>query len=707
MATLERIRNRMGLVISVVIGMALLAFILGDLFRGGTNLSTDQFELAEINGKTVDYRDYDKRVETAMDNAKRNNNTNTLDDQTINAVRDQVWQQLLQEHILGEEIDLAGISVSVAELKDMVVGNNIHPQIRQAAAFQDPETGQFDPQRVLQYIANLDQMSEQDRQNWYSYEQYLKEDRLNNKYYAAIQKGMFVTDLQAKQAAINKEKKVSFKYISLPYTELNDEEIKISDADLNEYYEKHKELFKQDRTVDIEYVVFSVDPTPDDINNIKEDVSSLIPELKETNEEEQFVTATSDAPFDSKFYQKGEYENPTIDSVMFAAKEGTVYGPYQYLNSWRIAKVAHVEERPDTIKIRHIVLAPSAQQSAQETKDLADSLTQIIEDGADFAAIARQYSVDKETAEKGGDLGWRNVEEMVYGEDLLDAGVGGIVNYPTNQVIFIAEMTEMGKKAKQVQVAVITRDIVPSEDTRDEVYNRANVFAGKHRTVKLFNEGVAEEGLTKKQANNLKTTSRQIAGLTNPRNLIREAFSTEENQIIVGRNSQSPIFELGDDYVIGVVTKKYAEGYAPLEEVKTTVENGVKKEKKAEMLMKKMNEAAANAQNIEAVAETLSTDVKISSNVTFASFSIPGIGIEPNVQGTALALNKDEMSAPIEGANAVYLVQVTNVVEPGDNLNIAMEKKSIERQYVSRVQNQAFEALKEHADIVDNRIKFY
>lgn len=707
MATLERIRNRMGLLVSVVIGAALLAFILGDLFRGGTNLSTSQFDLAEINGKTVDYRDYDKRVETAMDNAKRSSNTNALDDQTINTVRDQVWQQLLQEKILGEEIELAGITVSVAELKDMVVGNDIHPQIRQAAAFQDPETGQFDPQRVLQYIANLDQMSEKDRQNWYSYEQYLKEDRLNKKYYTTLQKGMFVTDLEAKQAAINKQKKVNLKYISLPYTDLNDEEIKINDADLKEYYDGHQKLFKQDQAVDIEYVVFSVEPTQEDINSIKEEVNSLKSELKETNEEAQFVTATSDAPFDSKFYQKGEYENPTIDSVMFAAKEGTVYGPYQYLNSFRIAKIAHVEERPDTIKVRHIVLAPSAEQSAQATKDLADSLTQIIKNGADFAALARQYSIDKETAEKGGELGWRNVEEMVYGEGLLDAGIGSVINYPTNQVIFIAEMTKMGKKAKQVQVAVIARDIVPSEDTRDVVYNRANVFAGKHRTVKLFNEGVAEEGLVKKQANNLKTTSRQIAGLTTPRNLIREAFTTEENQIIIGRNSQSPIFELGDDYVIGTVTKKYAEGYAPLEEVKTTVENAVKKEKKAEMLIKKMNEAAANAQNIEAVAETLSTEVKKSSNVTFAAFSIPGIGIEPNVQGTALALNKDEMSAPIEGANAVYLVQVTDVTEPGDKLNIAMEKKSIERQYVSRVQNQAFEALKGYFEIVDNRIKFY
>lgn len=697
----------MGILVSIVIGMALLAFILGDLFSSGTSLSSDQFEVAEINGQAVDYRNYDKRIEEAMENAKRNNNQSTLDDQTVNAVRDQVWQQLLQEYILGNEIDLAGVNVSVAELKDMVAGNNIHPQIRQAAAFQDPETGQFDPQRVLQYIASLDQMSEQDRQNWVAYEQYLKEDRLSKKYFAALQKGMYVTDFQATQSAIDKNKKVNFKFVSLPYTDLNDEDITVSDADLKAYYEEHKELFKQEKAVDIEYVVFAVEPTQADINNIKDEVASLIPEFKETKETAQYVTATSDTPFDGKFYQEGEYENTEIDSVMFSAEEGTVYGPYEYMNSWRIAKVAHIEERPDTIKIRHIVLAPSAQRSAQQTKDLADSLTQIIEDGADFAALAKEYSLDEETAENGGDLGWRNLEEMVYGEALLDAGIGKVVNVPTNQVIFIAEMTEMGKKAKQVQVAVISRDIVPSEETRDAVFQKANMFAGKHRTVKLFNEGVAEQGLVKKQANNLKTNSRQIAGLSNPRNLIREAFFSEENQIIVARNSQSPIFELGEDYVIGVVTKKYDEGYAPLEDVKTTVEKAVTKEKKAEMLIEKMNDAIANAQNIEGVADALSAEIKTSTNVSFASFSIPGIGIEPNVQGTALALNKDEMSSPIEGANAVYLVQITEVTEPGENLNLEMEKKSIQRQYVSRVNNEAFNALKDFAEIKDNRINFY
>ncbi|ALO15187.1 Peptidyl-prolyl cis-trans isomerase SurA [Salinivirga cyanobacteriivorans] len=706
MATLEKIRNRMGLLVSIVIGMALLAFILGDLFRGGTNLTSDQFELAEINGVSVDYRNYQQRLEDALENAKTNSGQSTLDDQTRYQVRDQVWEQLLQERIMGEEFDEAGVNVSTEELKDMVVGNNIHPQIRQAQAFQNPQTGQFDPERVKMYIAQL-QNDPEARSRWMAFEQSLKQQRLNNKYYAAIQKGMYVTDSYAKQAAIEQQKKVDFKYVSIPYTDLKDEDVTISDADLKEYYEAHKKMFKQEEALDMEYISFSIEPSPEDIQAIKSEVESLIPELKDSEVEAQFVAATSDEPFDPKYYKKGEHENATLDSIMFTQEEGDIYGPYREDGYFKVAKLAHVDERPDTVKVRHIVLMPTEQRGAQQTQALADSLTKELESGADFATLAEEFSADQETAKKGGELGWRKVEEIIYSEALLDAGVNEVVQFPTNQYIFIAKMDEVGKEVKQAQLAVISREIVPSEDTRDRVYQKASKFAAQHNSFEEFNTGIEQQGLVKKQANNLNPTSREIAGLENARNIIREAFFTEENQIIVDRNSQSPIFELGDNYVLGVVTEKYEEGFAPLEDVRATVERAVRKEKKAQMLMDKMNDALANSSNIEALGSALSVDVKMSEGVSFGAFSVPGLGIEPKVQGVAQALNQDEISSPIEGNNAVYVIQVTDIQEPGDNLNIAMQKQSIQRNYLTRVQREVFEVLKENAEIDDKRINFY
>ena len=384
MATLEKIRNRMGLLVSIVIGLALLAFILGDLFRGGTNLTSDQFELAEINGTSVDYRNYQQRLEDALANAKRNSGQNTLDDETRYQVRDQVWEQLLQERIMGEEFDEAGVNVSTEELKDMVVGNNIHPQIRQAEAFQNPQTGQFDPERVRMYISQL-QNDPEARSRWMAFEQSLKQQRLNNKYYAAIQKGMYVTDSYAKQAAIEQQKKVDFKYVSVPYTDLKDEEVTISDSDLKDYYESHKKMFKQEASLDMEYISFPIEPSQEDIQSIKSELKSLIPELKDSEVESQFVAATSDEPFDPTYYKKGEHENAVLDSIMFTQEEGHVYGPYRENGYFKVAKLSHVAERPDTMKVRHIVLMPTEQRSAQQTQNLADSLTKELEKGADFA----------------------------------------------------------------------------------------------------------------------------------------------------------------------------------------------------------------------------------------------------------------------------------------------------------------------------------
>lgn len=706
MATLEKIRNRMGLLVSIVIGLALMAFILGDLFRGGTSLTSDQFELAEINGVSVDYRNYEKRLEDALENAKRNSKQSTLDDQTRYQVRDQVWEQLLQEHIMGEEFEEAGVNVSTEELKDMVVGNNIHPQIRQAAAFQNPQTGQFDPERVKMYISQL-QNDPEARSRWMAFEQSLKQQRLNNKYYTAIQKGMYVTDHFAKQAAIEQQKKVDFKYVTIPYTDLKDEEVTIEDSDLKAYYESHKKLFQQEEALDMEYVTFPIEASPQDVENIKAEVESLIPELKDTDVEAQFVAATSDEPFDPKYYKEGEHENPVLDSIMFTQEEGHIYGPYRENGYFKVAKLAHVEERPDTVKVRHIVLMPTEQRGAEQTQLLADSITKELEDGADFTEMALQYSADQETAEDGGDLGWRKVEEVIYAEALLDAGVDEIVQFPTNQYIFIARMDEIGEEVKQAQLAVISREIVPSEDTRDRVYQAASKFAGNHRTYEEFNKGIEQQGLVKKQANNLTPTSRNIAGLDNARIIIREAFFTEEQQIIVSRNSQSPIFELGDNYVLGVVTEKYEEGYTPLEEVRATVEREVKKQKKAEMLISKISDALQQSNNIEELGSALSLEVKMSEGVSLGAFSVPGLGIEPKVQGVAHALNTNEISSPIEGNNGVYVIQVTNIQEPGENLNIAMQKQSIARQYLTRVQREVFEVLKNDAEIDDKRINFY
>lgn len=704
MATLEKIRQRSGLLI-VIIGLALLAFILGDMFSGG-GYSSDPYKIAEINGEKVDYREYEQRMESAIENVKRNRNIGSLDEQTTHQVQDQVWEQLVQELVMGEEFNGAGIAVSTEELKDMVIGNNIHPQIRQIPIFQNEQTGQFDPGLVRQFILGLENNPEM-RQTWMAFEQGIKQERINNKYYTAIEKGFFVTEKYAQQEAAEKDKKVDIKYVSLPYTDIKDEEVSLSDADLLAYYKNHKSLFKQEKAIDIEYITFKVEPSAEDIENIQKDLIDLIPEFKEVTEVGQYVSANSDLAFNGAFYKEGEYENSIIDSVMFNSEEGTIYGPYLEDNHYKIAKIAHVEERPDTIKVRHIVLVPDQNQTAAQLDHIADSLTNLIENGASFAEIAKKHSADDQSVQEGGELGWVNVQQLPYGEALLETNKGELVKVPTNQAIFIAQMIEKGNSVKQVQLAIISREIDPSDDTREAIFSQASEFIVTNNTVAKINAAIETNGLTKKKANGLKTTTRQIAGLDNARSIIREAFKAEENSIILTSGSENAIFDLENAYVIGILTKKYHDGFTPFEDVKQTVERAVMKGKKAEILMAKFNEALKAKSNIDEIAAEVNGTVKFSEAITFSAFSIPGLGIEPIVQGTALALEKDEISKPLEGNNGVYVIQITNITEPETTGNLALQKQSLKRTFQSRVQRQVLEVLKDNAEITDNRINFY
>lgn len=705
MAALENIRTRAGLLVSVVIGLALLSFILGDLFKGGT-FRADRYEIAEISGHKVDYRVYQQRIEDAIENVKRNQNLSSLDDKTTDQIKDQVWNQVVQENVLNKEFAETGITVCVDELKDMVMGNNILPQIKQIPIFKNQQTGQFDPNLVRQFILNLDQ-NPKGKKAWLAFEKNIKEQQERNKYYSAIQKGIYITDVQAKEAAIEKERKVDIKYIAVPLSEVKDADVKVTDDELQEFYDKHKSLYKQDKSVDIVYVDIPIVASKSDVVATKNEIKEFIPELAEVKDYYQYVSATSDGSYDGKFYAKGEYPDSTLDSIMFTQKQGYIYGPYRDGNSFKITKLAKVENRPDSVKIRQIVLVPDKNNDIRKVYTMADSLRQLINDGADFGTIARKFSVDKKSAKKGGDLGWQNVEQIVYGQALLDTGLNKVITYPTKQGVFIAEMTKEGVETKQVQLATIERTISASSDTRDSLYKKANIFGINEPSVAEFLKGIKKNGMIKKLANNIKPNTRSIAGITKARALIRAAFSTDAGEIISTQGqSQVPIFELGNNYVVAYVKAKHEKGVVPYNELKATIEQRVKKEKKAQILADRINSKISKDQSIEQIADAINKNVKESSGISFSSFSVPGLGIEPKVQGVAFVLDKDQISKPIKGNNGVYVIQVTKINEP-KNLPIAMEKKALQRNYLSRIQREIIEILKENANIVDRRIKFF
>ena len=699
MAALEKIRSLSGLLIAVV-GIALLAFILGDFFSG-RNSGPNSIDIAVVNGEAVDYYTYQQRLENAVENMKNQTGQHVLDDRTNNMIQNQVWDQMITGILMENELAAIGITVSSEELLDMVNGNNVHPEIMSIPIFQDPETGVFDPNRVVQFLQNLDaDPSGRNRSIWLSFEDYLVNQRKYDKYFSALNKGVYITDSYAKQITVEKSDKVDLKALVLLYSDIPDSTIVVTDKDIKDYYTKNKENYKQELTADIEYVLFPIDPTQNDINIVITELGEIKDEFVAIQDNALYVNANSDGSFDPKYYAKGEYPNGQIDSIMFTLNMGEIYGPYLENEMYKISKLVRKENLPDSIQISEILIIPNTNEEVSIKHAEADSLFNLVKEGTKIETLAR-HSIDPSTVSPR----WINTSDMPYSEAVLLAKKGEILFETTMEGFHVVQIIGRGKETQKVQIATIERLITPSEQTRTSVYQRANAFAATIRNANDFEQAILDKGYTKRLANGLTPAANEIRGLDNARSLIRETFFAKEKSLIIHRSNNSPIFELGDNYVVALLAKRNEEGYTPLADIRPTIEAAVIKEKKAAQLIANINNNKTD--NLEELAQKVNGTIKDVKGLSFSSFSVPSLGVEPKINGIAMVLEQDQISKPIDGNNGVYVIQMIakHPVEE-NNLNYANEKTTLQRQTQNRVSSEIPKMLRENAKIVDNRLTY-
>lgn len=699
MATLQKIRNNAGLLVSIVIGMALLAFILGDLLKaGGSIFGTSRTEVAEIAGTSVPIQYFQQKIDENVENYKRNYGQSSLDQATMENVQEQTWEQLIREYVMQDEFDELGVQVSGDELFDMVQGNNIHPQIMQIPIFQNQETGQFDRNLVIQFLKSLElDPSGTNLGLWTSFEKGLAQEQLNTKYNTLIQKGLFVTSAQAKKETLNKNTKINFDYVVVAYNTVADSVISFTEADVKEYYNKNLSKYEQEEECEINYVTFPVVASQEDDTQTKKLVEELIPEFKSVENVEQFVNLNSDTKFDAKYYS--EEELPASIASLFNADKETVEGPYKDANAYKIAKVVNTANIPDSVEARHILIRPD-QMGMEAAIALGDSLLDVVKKGGNFAELAKEYSTDG-SAQDGGNLGWFTEGAMVkpFNDACFFGKKGDKVTVQSQFGVHVIEVVNQAKATEKVQVAILSRNIEPSSKTFQTTYAAASKFGGSNRTYNAFMEAAGKENLNPRYAKFGKNDKR-VANLESPRSMIRWAFKGAEGDV-------SEIFEFGDVYVVAAIKKLYEEGTAPLENVRVDIEREVKKQKKAEYLVSKIDAAKSGASTLQTIADALSTDVKESVNADLAAYSIPGLGFEPEVQGIIASLPKEQISNAVEGNRGVYVVKVKNVTTPAENVDYTKERSFLSTSISSRVRYEVYNAIKEASDINDNRSTFY
>ena len=707
MATLQKIRTRAGLLIAIVIGISLAAFILGDLLQSGSSiLQRSQLEVGEINGESIQYQQFQKQVEELGEIYKQNLQQSQLDENNWAQVREQTWQTMVQEIVMGDVYDDLGIDVSSDELFDMLQGANLHPIVQQI--FRNPNTGQVDRGAVVNFLKNLDtNVAPEQRAYWLYLEKQIVNERKQAKYSGMVGKGLYVTSSEVQNSVNEKSKAVNFEYVSLNYNTVSDSSISVSESDLKSYYEDNKSNFKQEKSRQIEYVEFPVKPSAADYKDAEDWINGIKADFANATDNVQFVNSNSDVSFNSVWYKK-ESLPAAVGSWIFdeGAKENDVYGPYFENEAYTLAKVDTLAMLPDSVKARHILIRVNTQEELAAAQKLADSLKTVIEKGGDFAALALQYSTDQGSAVKGGDLGWFGRGMMVKPfEDAAFNNDKNEVSIAMSQFgIHVIQTTDKGKPTLQAQVAFLVRNVTSSTRTEQDIYAQASKFAIDNDSKEKFNKAVVEQKLNKKVAT-VRETDLNIVGLQNARVLVRSAYEGEVGNILK-TSQESPIFELGNNFVIAVLTKATEEGEATFEDARTQVELAVRKQKKVELLSKKASDAAQGKSDMYAIASALNTNVGTADNVDFNTFSVPGLGLEPALVGTVTAMGTGKISKPVEGNNGVYLAKiVTETPVPG--VDAKMEQTRLSQNVFYKASSQAFESQRKKAEITDKRAKFY
>lgn len=707
MATLQTIRNRAGLLIAIVIGFSLAAFILGDLLQSGSSiLQRNKMEVGEINGESIQYPEFQKQVEELGEIYKQNTQQSQLDENGWSQVREQTWQTMVQEIVMSDVYDDLGIEVSSDELFDMLQGANLHPIIQQL--FRNPNTGQVDRGAVVNFLKNLDtNVAPEQRAYWLYLEKQIVNERMQSKYAGMVGKGLCVSVPEAQQSIATRRKVVNFDYVTLSYGAVSDSSVAVSEKELKDYYNEHKSEFKQDKNHEIEYVTFTIKPSAADFKDAENWIGGIKHDFTNAPDNALFVNSNSDVSYNSTWYKK-ETLPAAVGAWIFdeGAQKNAVYGPYFENDTYFLAKVDTLSMLPDSVKARHILLKVTTQEELAGAQKLADSLKTIIEKGADFSALAMRYSTDQGSAVNGGDLGWFGRGQMVkpFEDAAFDNAKNGVSVAISQFGIHVVQTTDKGKPTLQAQVAFLVHNVVPSTRTEQEIYGQASKFASANNTSEKFNAAVVAEKLNKRVAS-VRETDLNIVGLENARILVRAAYEAGVEDVLK-TSQESPIFELGNNFVIAVLTKATEEGEATFEDAKTRVELAVLKQKKAEMLVKKAAGAAEGKTDLYSVANALGTDVKNAANVDFNGFSIPGLGMEPALVGTVTSMDANKLSKPVEGNNGVYIAMVTSVSQSPDP-GVKNEQTRLAQSMFYRATSQAIESQRKKAEITDKRAKFY
>ena len=665
MASLQRIRNHGALLITIV-GLAMLAFILGDFLNSGSSFFNRSREnVGVIEGQKIHYTEYEAAKDQLTEVYKIESGRSDFDEDMHAQIRNQVWNMFVMDYTLRAQAKEIGMDVTADELKELCIGENVHQILRGRRAFYG-EDGQYSREIVKNLIAAINEGSEDAEQNanlqqvktyWMYWEKAVRMSYMQEKYTSLLQHLLKANSLDAEYAFDARQKGVSAEYVMQPYYSVADSLVKVSDREIKKLYAQHKEQYKQTPNRAIKYIAFDIVPSEDDFKAAETLMNNLKEEFQSAEDVSLVVNTNSDVMYDGR-----DYSEETV--------------PAQF-KEFAFAKGAKAGDCTDILFENNTYAMARIMQAGYSMPDSVE-LKAIVEDGEDQ------------------ELGWfkaadlpKNIAEPALagkrGEKFTVAQGMGEQTY---------EIMEIGKPTPKVKLAILAREVTPSSKTYSIIYNNAKQFIVNNNNAEALEAAAQEAGMTVVPQFNLTATTDKVGQLAASRPIVRWAFEAKEGQV-------SDVFECGQQFIVAALTEVNDGDYRPLEAVRAELTYEATNNAKAEYIKKELK----GVESLEAAAQIMGQKVQSVERVSLADSRLGNAGMEPAVIGAAIAQGENALSEPIQGNMGVFVIKTGAANNAEGTFNAENEKAQLSSRF-AYLPYQAIQLLEDEAEITDNRANF-